>query len=363
MNVSGKEWIVTGLMSGTSLDGLDIATCRFRKNGKYWSYEILHATTISYSASMKEKLESLMNATAEGFAEADVFFAKFSGEQTKKFLLKHTIESDLIASHGHTVFHQPKKGFTTQIGNGAYIAAITNIPVVSDFRTMDVALGGQGAPLVPIGDKLLFGQYDYCLNLGGIANISFDKSGKRIAGDICPVNIVLNKLAGEKGKEYDKDGKLALTGNVNQPLLKKLNNLSFYKKEFPKSLGREWIDQEFFQRIGDTSVSTEDKLTTVCEHIAFQIAASISSEKAVTLMVSGGGALNKYLIGRIAEHAGNKVKIIVPDHFTISYKEAVIFAFLGLKRVFGEVNALASVTGASKDSIGGALYGVLKKKN
>lgn len=363
MALSGKEWIVTGLMSGTSLDGLDIAACRFRKNGKNWSYEILEATTIGYSFSMKKKLEALMNATAEEFAEADAFFAKFSGEQVRKFLLKYKIESDLIASHGHTVFHQPKKGFTTQIGNGAYLAALTGIPVVSDFRTMDVALGGQGAPLVPIGDKLLFGQYDYCLNLGGIANISFDKSGKRIAGDICPVNIVLNNFAAEKGKAFDNEGKLAFAGAVNQPLLKKLNSLSFYKKAFPKSLGREWIDQEFFPLFNTTSISTEDKLATVCEHIAVQIARSVSATKPVTLLASGGGALNKYLISRIAEHAGKKVKVTVPDSLTISYKEAVIFAFLGLKRILGEVNALASVTGASSDSIGGALYGVLKKKN
>jgi anhydro-N-acetylmuramic acid kinase len=361
MTLSGKEWIATGLMSGTSLDGLDIAACRFRKNGKNWSYEIIGATTIAYSLSMKKKLEALMNTTAEEFAEADAFFAKFSGEQVRKFLLKHKIKSDLIASHGHTVFHQPKKGFTIQIGNGAYLAAITDIPVVSDFRTMDVALGGQGAPLVPIGDKLLFGHYDYCLNLGGIANISFDKSGKRIAGDICPVNIVLNKLAGEKGKAYDKDGKLAFAGNIHQPLLKKLNSLSFYKKTFPKSLGREWIEKEFFPIVNSTAISTEDKLATACEHMAVQIASSVYSAKPVTLLASGGGALNKYLIDRITEHAGGKVKIIVPDPLTISYKEAVIFAFLGLKRILGEVNALASVTGASKDSIGGALYGVVKK--
>jgi anhydro-N-acetylmuramic acid kinase len=363
MALSVKEWIVTGLMSGTSLDGLDIAVCRFRKNGKNWSYEILEAATVNYSASMKKKLESLMNATAEELAEADASFAKFSGEQVRKFLLKNKIESDLIASHGHTVFHQPKKGFTTQIGSGAYMAAITGIPVVSDFRTMDVALGGQGAPLVPIGDKLLFGQYDYCLNLGGIANISYDKSDKRIAGDICPVNIILNKLAGEKGKAFDKDGRLAYAGKINLPLLKKLNSLSFYKKMFPKSLGREWIDKEFVPLVNHASICTEDKLATVCEHIACQMAASVSSEKTVTLLVSGGGAFNKYLIGRITAHVGDKVKIIVPDHFTISYKEAVIFAFLGLRRVLGEVNTLASVTGASKDSIAGALYGVIEKKN
>lgn len=359
MSSSKKEWVIAGLMSGTSLDGLDIAVCRFRKKGMKWTYKLLSTTTIGYSQAMKSKLSSLMNATAQEFAATDAFFGKFSGEQTKKFLLKNKLKVDLIASHGHTVFHQPEKGFTTQIGNGAYIAAANNIPVVSDFRTMDVALSGQGAPLVPIGDKLLFSEYDYCLNLGGIANISFDANKKRIAGDICPVNILLNKLAEEKGAIFDKDGKMAAKGLVDQTLLKKLNTLPFYKKEFPKSLGREWIDKQVFPLLTNSSLSTEDKLATVCEHIAFQITAAMPFKKGAKLLVTGGGAFNNYLIGRIIKHAGKNTKVIVPDALTISFKEALIFAFLGLKRVIGESNALSSVTGASRDSIGGALYGII----
>jgi anhydro-N-acetylmuramic acid kinase len=355
-----KEWIIAGLMSGTSLDGLDIALCRFKKNKEGWSYNILEALTVAYPETMRRKLSSLMKATAEELATMDAFFGTYSGGQVKKLIDRKKKKIDMIASHGHTIFHQPGKGFTTQIGNGAYIAAVSGVPVVSDFRTMDVGLGGQGAPLVPIGDKLLFEDYEYCLNLGGIANISFDRSGKRIAGDICPVNMVLNLLAEEKGKSYDKDGKMASKGKVNIELLKKLNRLPFYKSKFPKSLGREWVEKEVFPLISDPALSTEDRLATACEHIAFQISATLDKNKSASLFVTGGGALNNFLIERIKIASGPKIKVVVPDPLIVSYKEALIFAFLGLKRVLGESNALSSVTGASRSSVGGALYGVIK---
>lgn len=360
MSHTKKEWLIAGLMSGTSLDGLDIAICRFRGKNEGWSYEVLEAVTVAYPETMRKKLASVMKGTAEELAAFDAAFGAYSGEQVKKLIGQRKKKIDLIASHGHTIFHQPGKCFTTQIGNGAYIAAASGIPVVSDFRTMDVALGGQGAPLVPIGDKLLFEQYEYCLNLGGIANISFDRLGKRIAGDICPVNIVLNALAEEKGKHYDKDGRLAAKGKPNAALLKKLNQLSFYKSKFPKSLGREWVEREVFPILHHTTISTEDKLATVCEHIALQIAATLNREKPSALLITGGGALNKYLVERIGAACGSKIKVIVPDPLIVSYKEALIFAFLGLKRILGESNALSSVTGASRNSVGGALYGVVK---
>ncbi len=356
-----KEWIVAGLMSGTSLDGLDIAFCRFRKKGKEWRYEILSAATVPYSRRMKKKIGGLMKSSAEELAETDAFLGTYSGEQVKKAIAKENIQPDLIASHGHTVFHQPGKGFTTQIGNGAYISAVAGIPVVSDFRSMDVALHGQGAPLVPIGDKLLFGQYDYCLNLGGIANISFDKGSKRIAGDICPVNMVLNLLAEAKGKNFDKDGKMASTGKIDQSLLDRLNRLSFYKASFPKSLGREWVEKEVLPLLENAKISIEDKLATVCEHVAYQISVLVAGKKKkVSLLATGGGALNKYLIERLRERCGKNVEVVVPDPLIVGYKEALIFAFLGVKRISGEPNILSSVTGASRDSVGGALHGVLK---
>jgi len=356
MASSNKEWTVVGLMSGTSLDGLDIAVCRFKKENKSWSYTIVAASTISYKASFKKQLENLMKSDAYTFASMDAEFGRYSGEQVNKFLKKIKIPLDVIASHGHTIFHQPKKGFTTQIGNGAYIAAHSGMPVVSDFRSMDVALGGQGAPLVPIGDKLLFGAYDYCLNLGGIANISFDKNKKRIAGDICPVNIVLNRLANEKGLNYDKGGRLASRGVVNEKMFAELNRLNFYKKKFPKSLGREWVDEAVFPLINKYPISVENKLATYCEHIAYQIGLIAISNKKATLLITGGGAFNSYLIERIEALSGKKIQVVVPDENTISFKEALIFSFLGLLRFLGEENCLKSVTGSKCNSIGGALH-------
>jgi anhydro-N-acetylmuramic acid kinase len=291
-------------------------------------------------------------------------FGKFSGEQVKKFIHNKPYSVDLIASHGHTIFHQPSNGFTTQIGSGAHILAASNIPVVTDFRSLDVGLGGQGAPLVPIGDKLLFNTYPYCLNLGGIANISFDKKNKRIAGDICSVNILLNKLAEEKGKLFDRNGLFASKGIIDQPLLKSLNAHAFYKKEFPKSIGREWIDRMIFPILNKANISTEDKLATCCEHIAIQIA-SMVKQAAIPgeLLITGGGAYNQFLVQRIKFHTPKTNSFVFPNKEIISFKEALIFAFLGLKRILGEENALSSVTGASQNSIGGALYGAIKGAN
>jgi anhydro-N-acetylmuramic acid kinase len=358
-----KTWTIAGLMSGTSLDGLDIAVCRFKSNGGYWRHEILAATTIPYPAAFRQKLQNLPSGTALELAKMDADFGKFCGEQVKNFLAHQKLRCDFVASHGHTIFHQPDHNLTTQIGNGAQLSAAAGLPVVCDFRTLDVALGGQGAPLVPIGDQLLFGDYTYCLNLGGIANISFQKKNKRIAGDICPVNIVLNALAAEKKQSYDKDGKMAASGQVDATLLRKLNALTFYKKDFPKSLGREWIDRSVFPLLAKSNLSTEDKAATFCEHIALQIAAFVQPDSAdSSLLITGGGALHRFLIRRLKAHLPTNTTLVLPDKNTIAYKEALIFAFLGLHRMVGIPNALKSVTGASKDSIGGALYGFVKKQ-
>lgn len=351
-------------MSGTSLDGLDIAFCQFRKNKSGWSYSIDAATTIAYTPEQKKMLGNLMTSTAEELAFADAAYGKLIGQQVKRFISSRNIKPHFVSSHGHTIFHQPGKGFTYQIGSGAAIHAACGIPVVSDLRSVDVSLGGQGAPLVPIGDKLLFGKYEYCLNLGGISNISFDHKRKRTAFDISPVNIILNSLASEKGKEYDQGGKMAMAGKINEPLFEALNELSFYKEKVPKSLGREWIDSEVFPLIHASAISTEDKLATVCEHIAVQISSvaksnSPRSARTSSILVTGGGAFNKFLVGRIREKLSGEMELIVPDRNTIMFKEALIFAFLGVLKIRNENNALQSVTGAVRDSIGGALYGRL----
>lgn len=352
--MSQSTYRIIGLMSGTSLDGLDIACCTFEQNGESLNYKIEEAITYKYNEEWSEKLSTIHNATAYEFALANTEYGYYLAEKINEFISTKNISGlDLIASHGHTIFHQPEKNFTFQLGSGAAIAGRTGITTVCDFRTLDVAMNGQGAPLVPIGDALLFSEYDYCLNLGGIANISFDSNGKRIAFDICPVNLVLNQLAQTLGKNYDNEGELARSGSLNNNLLEKLNNLDFYKTSGAKSLGREWVEKVFFPVVNSFEIPAQDKLNTICEHIALQIAKHAKNAKA-KMLVTGGGAYNSYLIERIKFHT--QASVIIPDNQTIEYKEALIFAFLGLLRFEQKNNTLASVTGASTDSTGGAIY-------
>jgi len=345
---------VTGLMSGTSLDGVDIAFCTFTLGEGRWGYKIEKAETISYPDEWRTRLSNVENKSALDFVKADTEYGHYLGKLTREFHLNYNLKPDFIASHGHTIFHQPENGFTFQIGKGSAIAAETRIPVVCDFRSTDVALGGQGAPLVPIGDQLLFGDYDSCFNLGGFANVSFLKSGKRIAYDICPVNIVLNHLASLVKKNFDEDGNLARKGKVDRLLLNALNSLPFYKQTPPKSLGKEWVIHEIHPILQSFDIPVEDKLRTFTEHIATQIADSIDAKNKSAILITGGGAFNSFLIERICEQAGITIKL--PDPLTINFKEALIFAFLGALRWREEINCLKSCTGATHDSSGGAIY-------
>ncbi|NEW84236.1 MAG: anhydro-N-acetylmuramic acid kinase, partial [Mariniphaga sp.] len=263
--------LALGIMSGTSLDGIDIALCRFTQSGNKWNYEIVEAETIPYPSVWLEKLKNTPNMRAEEFLMLHDEYGRYTGKLIPEFL-KGKALPQLIASHGHTIFHQPDQKFTFQLGNGASIAATTQITTVSDFRSFDVALGGQGAPLVPIGDQLLFSEFKYCLNIGGFANISFDQDGTRIAFDVCPANIVLNELAQQKGFAYDKDGQMGASGTIDISLLQKLNNLDFYHQKWPKSLGREWAENQIMPLLSASGHSIEDQAATMYEHIAFQIA-------------------------------------------------------------------------------------------
>jgi anhydro-N-acetylmuramic acid kinase len=346
---------VIGLMSGTSLDGLDIALCNFFFQDKKWAYTIENMKTVDYNKGWKNKLGTAHKLSSTKLIELDAMFGKFIGKQVSDFIKKNKISGvDLIASHGHTVFHQPEKGFTLQIGSGASIAAITGIKTVCDFRSGDVALGGQGAPLVPVGDELLFAEYDACLNIGGIANISFNRNNKRVAFDICPANTIFNYLASKKGLAYDKGGKLATSGKIHWNLLKKLNSLPFYEDYKSKSLGREWIEKNIFTAADKEKISLQDKLATVSEHAALQVARVLNHFKIKNVLVTGGGAYNNDFISRISVYSNSE--IVIPDNNTIQFKEALIFAFLGVLRVRGEINCLRNVTGAKRDSIGGAVH-------
>ncbi len=348
-----KEIRAIGLMSGTSLDGVDIAFCHFTKEDK-WQFEILHADTIRYPENWKKQLENAHNLNAFDFVQLHNNYGVYLGNVVKNFINKYSIDDiQLIGSHGHTVFHQPRKNLTCQIGNGAAIAGITGINTVCDFRTTDMVFGGQGAPLVPIGDKLLFPNYDYCINLGGFGNISFDQDEKRVAFDICPVNMALNYLAKEYHLEFDRDGNMAARGKINETILQKLNSLKYYALKPPKSLGREWFHEMFLPILEAFDIPTEDKLVSVIKHIVIQIKNSIPKDDGKVLL-SGGGTLNKFLVNTIKKQLPNPV--VIPAEIIIHYKEALVFAFLAVLRENNMINCLASVTGASKNTCCGAYY-------
>lgn len=350
---------VIGLMSGTSLDGVDIACCLFRFREDEWSYEILSAETIPYPEEWKQRLSSLHKGTALDLAATDALYGTYLGELTLDFIRRNRATPDFIASHGHTVFHQPGKKMTFQAGKGSAIAAVTGLPVVCDFRSGDVFLGGQGAPLVPVGDRYLFPQYDFCLNLGGFGNISYESGGNRIAFDICPVNTFLNRLAGQLGLPYDKEGEIARSGNLHQPLLEALNSQEYYHASPPKSLGMEWMSECFFPVLESFEIPVSDRLRTVCEHVAIQVSAVLPGDPGKRMLVTGGGALNAFLVERIRN--STKTQLVLPGLDIIHFKEALIFAFLGVLRWTGESNCLSSVTGAVRDNTGGAIYHPFKK--
>lgn len=355
LRIKRDKYNVIGIMSGTSLDGLDIAFCTFEMNAKTWKYQIKKANTVSYNKAWKEKLGNAHLLSATELCKLHTSFGKFIGEQVLKFIQKDKIKNiDLISSHGHTVFHQPENKFTLQIGDGASIAAATGIKTVCDFRSLDVALGGQGAPLVSIGDELLFSKYDACLNIGGIANISFKKTGKRLAFDICPTNMLFNFLAKQNEQEYDEGGKLAASGMFNDKLLKQFNTLSFYKNYDSKSLGREWVEENFISSLVKSKIPLQDKMATASEHAAFQIARVLNNFKIKNVLITGGGAYNTDFLNRI--HAYTNCNLHIPSDETIQFKEALIFAFLGVLRLRNEVNTLKEVTGAKRDSCGGTIY-------
>ncbi|RLZ09216.1 anhydro-N-acetylmuramic acid kinase [Faecalibacter macacae] len=342
-------------MSGTSLDGLDICYVRFDSDTEF---EILQAETIDYSLKLKNQLKNAYEISAMELCELDVHFGYYLGEQVKLFMEKYQIQKvDFVASHGQTIFHQPNKNFTLQIGNGAAISSHCNQKVICDFRTQDVVLGGQGAPLVPIGDELLFNQFDACLNLGGFSNISMNREGKRIAFDICPINIVLNHYANQLGFDYDKGGLLASKGAINEDLVSELNDLEFYSKDFPKSLGFEWIETEFLTIVEKYDLSIENKMISCLEHMLIQLSNCFKKYDINNVLITGGGTKNDLLINRLREKIATK--IIIPNENLIDFKEALIFAFLGYRKFNNQINCLASVTGASKDHSSGIIYDVI----
>jgi anhydro-N-acetylmuramic acid kinase len=346
---------VIGVMSGTSLDGVDLAHIYFEIKNDNWTYQIVECDTISYNNEMISKLKNGIHFTKTELSELNTEYTNLLGNIISEFIIKNKISNlDAICSHGHTILHQPENGFTLQIGNLPEIAKITNQKVVCNFRVQDVLFGGQGAPLVPIGDKILFSEFDYCLNLGGFSNISYEENKERIAFDISPVNTVLNFYANTFGLEYDYKGKISATGKLNSELFEELNQLEFYQKTFPKSLGFEFVKEIILPIVENYPISTEDKMRTFTEHISFQIG-KILQHKTGKLLISGGGVYNEFLIERIKNYLPT-IEVIIPNEKTIKYKEALIFALLGVLKLRNEINVLASVTGAKQNHSSGEVF-------
>ena len=366
-----ETYKVIGLMSGTSMDGLDIAYCEITEDNGQWSYKILKSACEPFPVKWKLRLEKLVLQNAITYIKTHTFFGHFIGGQVKSFIEKNNLqgEVDFIASHGQTLFHQPENRFTSQIGDGAAIAVQTGLPVICDFRTTDVALGGQGTPIIPVADKLFFSEYKYIMNLGGIANITCKLNDRYIAFDITAVNLILNKLAKKLGQEFDRGGENARKGLMDEQLMEELNASWYYEKDYPKSLSGGWVSKVMIPVVSRHELPVEDKLRTLTEHIAVQISNAvkmvqekegINISKSDKMLVTGGGAFNTYLIERIESLA--PMSLHVPDDETVNFKEALMIALMGVLRVRNEINCLSSVTGAERDCIGGTIYQGLERQ-
>jgi anhydro-N-acetylmuramic acid kinase len=335
------------------MDGLDIGYCEIIKIEENWSYSLLKTETLKYSNPWKLALSGARTLSTKELEKLNVEYGRFLGESVVKFMGSNGISKvDFISSHGHTVFHQPEVGYTLQIGDGLELRNTSGFPVVCDFRTQDVNFGGQGAPLVPIGDQFLFSDYDACINLGGFANISFELENKRVAFDICPVNVVLNVFSQKLGFEYDNNGQIARSGQLIPEFLHVLNRLSYYSEPIPRSLGMEWVERSIFPLVSD-NYSAPDVLHTFSKHIADQISKVVNQYGLKRILVTGGGAYNGFILDQLRKNEG--VDFEIPDAQTLEFKEALIFAFLGVLKWRGDINVLQSVTGASQDHSSGVI--------
>lgn len=356
-----NNYNVIGVMSGTSLDGVDLAHIKFYLDGKKWTFEILESETIGYSKDWITTLKMAVDYSEIALNNLNTEYTKLLASIISTFITKHKIENlDAVCSHGHTILHQPEKGLTLQIGNLPLISTLINQTVVCDFRVQDVKLGGQGAPLVPIGDRILFSEYDYCMNLGGFSNVSFEQNGERIAFDISPVNTVLNYYANQLGLDYDDRGYISRTGKVSEKLLNELNALGYYQQKFPKSLGFEFVKKIVLPLIENYTISIDDKLRTFTEHLAFQTALALDCFETPNngnsrILLTGGGAYNDFIIERLQFYLP-KIEIVIPSAKILEYKEALIFALLGVLKLRDEINVLSSVTGAKTDHSSGEIY-------
>jgi anhydro-N-acetylmuramic acid kinase len=347
--------LVAGMMSGTSLDGLDIAFIRFSGTLNKPVFSIENSVTILYETTLQEQLKSAHAMDGRSLTLLDLEYGSFLGKSISSFITETGQKPDIIASHGHTVFHQPDRGMTLQIGHGAAIAREAGCVVINDFRIADVLKGGQGAPLVPVGDRDLFREFSACVNIGGFANLSYELNGKRIAWDITAANMGLNHFAGIMGETMDRDGEIARSGNTDASLLDLLNGLPFCAALPPKSLGREWFDEAFLPVIMKRTTRVRDLLRTLTEHAAMQISSAVKKAGKGKVLFTGGGAHNTFLMERIRAMLPDH-SVVVPEKTLVDFKEALVFAWLGLLRFCDRPNILASVTGSSDDHSAGSVW-------
>lgn len=351
-----NNYTVIGMMSGTSLDGIDLCHVHFEYQRDKWTAELLHCETIAYSKLWEQRLRTAVLAAQRDVEQLNRDYTQLLIAVVNDFMERNQIGPiDAICSHGHTVFHRPELGYTLQIGNLPELATGTKQRIVCDFRVDDVALGGQGAPLVPMGDLLLFSDYDACLNLGGFANLSYTtQDDQRLAFDIVAVNTVLNYFANQIGLAYDDHGSLARTGTVNKKLLDRLNQIEFYDLPAPKSLGIEMVNQLLLPIIEQTSLDVTTVLCTFVEHVAFQLSKAVPID-CKNILITGGGAYHDFLIERFQLYKPD-LALIIPSAEQINYKEALVFALLGVLKLENQINVLASVTGASRNHSSGHVF-------
>ncbi|NNE02710.1 MAG: anhydro-N-acetylmuramic acid kinase [Eudoraea sp.] len=350
---------VIGVMSGTSLDGLDMAYCHIWKKQETWEFDIKHSSSIPYDTTMQKKLQGAIELPADQLLSYHNSYGSWLGNQIKMFAENAGLQVDYVASHGHTIHHKPEDGITFQLGEGQHVANASGFKTICDFRTNDVALGGQGAPLVPIGDQLLFKSYDFCLNLGGISNISFELNNQRFAFDIGIANMILNHITRQHGLPYDDGGKLAKKGTILPGFLAQLNALDYYTQPYPKSTGYEWFAGEILPILNSVDAPKESLLHTsivhICEQVAMQVKA-LAGEGQHTLLVTGGGALNTFMMEVLQDQLGDTIRVVIPNKQLIEFKEALVFAFMGVLRSEHEINVLHTVTGAKTDSSSGVVF-------
>ncbi len=355
------KYAMIGVMSGTSLDGVDLCRCDVWQDDGAWRYEIHRAATVPYTEAWRTRLDDAISLPRGGLNALDREYAIYLAELINDFTRGETAPLT-VASHGHTIHHRPAEGYTKQVGHPQVLADHTGRPVVADFRREDVSLGGQGAPLVPVADWLLFGDAAVCINLGGFANFSFERNGHRLAADVTVCNLLLNRLASTIGLPYDDGGRLAAMGQADVALLTELDALPYFQQPLPKSLGREWFESSvwpLFSRKLDVATDgkrcAEKLLATAVAHIVQQLIDALPSDAHGQVLVTGGGAFNSFLMEGFRQNLPHGLCVAETSNQLIEYKEALAFALLGALRLREEVNVLSSVTGASRDSCSGVI--------